>query len=136
MSTAMQIIEKANREGKGIVIIVSGAEKMGTRIPIRVRFKNSQKNGAVQETDSHGEELTLELSLHNGTDKFARICGAENTKVRVSEFLFTDSVKEGMKAYAFLSAHVFTSLDEVENPQTNGIPFIPEAHGDHHGNEW
>lgn len=135
MSTAMQIIERANREKKGVVIIVSGKE-MARRIPICVRFKSNQKKGVIQETSHHEEELTLELDMRNGGNKVAFVCDKNRTKVRVSEFLITDSVKDGAPAYAFLSAHVFTSLDELESPQTEGIPCIPMIQENHYGNEW
>lgn len=135
MSTAIQIIERANRENKGVVIIVSGKE-MERRIPICVRFKSNHKNGVVQETSHHAEELTLELDLRGGINKVAYVCDKNRTKVKVSEFLITDSVKDGAPAYAFLSAHVFTSLDELENPKTDGIPFIPTIQENHYGNEW
>ena len=135
MSTAMQIIERANRENKGIVIIISGRE-MERRIPICVRFKSNYKKGIAQETYHHAEELTLELDLRNGANKLAYVCDKNRTKVRVSEFLITDSVRDGAPAYAFLSAHVFTSLDELESPQTEGIPCIPTIQENHFGNEW
>ena len=101
MSTGMQIIERANREGKGIVIIISAAKKMGTRIPICVRIKNNN-NSVVQETSHHDEELTLELSPHIGTNKVAYVCDKNRTKVRVSEFLITECVKKDVPVYAFL----------------------------------
>lgn len=136
MSAAMELIERANREKKGIVIIVSGARNMGTRIPICVRFKTNRQDGIVQETSHHDEELTLELDLRHGTNKTAYVCDKNHTKVRVSEFLITDSVRQDSPSYAFISAHVFTSLDELDYQHTDKIPLIPEVENSHHMSEW
>ena len=136
MSAAMEIIKRANQENKGIVIIVSGKE-MERRIPICVRIKNGTNN-TIQETSHHNEELTLELDLNNGSRKVAYVCDKKHTKVKVSEFLFKDSVRTGKPSYSFLSAHVFMSLDEIEtNPTISDvIPLIPEVEKNHFMSEW
>ncbi len=136
MSTAMEIIKRANRENRGIVIILSGAKEMGTRIPICVRVKANNRNGSIQETSHHGEKLTLEVDLRNSNNKVAYVCDENHTKVKVSEFLFTDSVKEGLPVYAYISAHVFTSFDELNITRAEPIPLIPEVKNAHYMSEW
>ena len=129
MSTAMEIIERANREKKGIAIIISGSPEMGTRIPICVKMKN-------QETSHHNEEITLEVDLSNYMNKVAYVCDEKRTKVKVSQFMYTDSVRRDAPAYAFLSAHVFVSYDEVAVQKMEEVPLIPELKDYHYVSEW
>ena len=138
MSTAMEIIERANRENRGIVIILSGKE-MERRIPIRVCYKSRDKNGILQEQEStsHGEVLTLDIDLSGGINgKVAYVCDKKRTKVKLSEFLITDSVKKGKPVYAFLSAHIFRSIDELDISMREEIPFIPKVENPHYMSEW
>ena len=136
MSAAMEIIKRANREKRGIVIILSAAKEMGTRIPICVRLKSNNGDGSIQETSHHGEKLTLEVDLRNSNNKVAYVCDESHTKVKVAEFLYTDSVKRGSPVYAFISAHVFTSFDELNITKTEQIPLIPEVKNAHYMSEW
>lgn len=136
MSTAMELIKRANREEKGITIVVSASKEMGSRIPIRVRYKSTHKK-EIQETAHHGEELTLDVDLSGGINrKVAYVCDQNRTKVKVAEFLFTDSVKDGQPAYAFLSVHVYTSIDELEFPEKEKVQFAAKTEQHHYMSEW
>lgn len=138
MSTAMEIIKKAKREKKGVVILVSGEEMGETRIPIILKYKDP-KTGEWKETDSYPgreAELTLEVDTSNPVKKVGRVCNKERTKVRVHEVYTTGSYKEGKPAYAFMSAHVIDCFNDFLNHGNQQVTIKPEVQNPHAGAEW
>lgn len=133
MSTAMESIEKAIRNKKGILIVISAARTMEHWLPIRVKFVDNVGNEILQPTAHHDEELTLEVNMKQ---HIAYVCNRERTRVRVTSLVDTSSVSDGLPAYAFISKHVVSSLyDEMDFMlDENGVVHKEEANP--FTNEW
>lgn len=138
MSTAMQIIKKANRENKGIEVIISGSKTMNDRPPILFKYRTFFQNGVLQKTAHHGEEVVIEADLRDTINKVAYVeYKGQRIKVSLEHVGVTDSVMSDKPAYAFLSKHIYSLVDENGIPKTLGArPTVIYSDENIHGNEW
>ncbi len=102
MSTAMQVIEKAIREKKGVRIFLSNHKTMDGVIPVCLHFAGNRFR--IKETSRHdGNELQLEVDYRHGPIKVAWPCGSPEMKVQIEGIYEVDNLwNHHFAVYAFL----------------------------------
>lgn len=137
MSTAMQVIEKAIREKKGVRIFLSNHKTMEGVIPVCLHFAGNRFR--IKDTSRHdGNELQLEVDYRNGPIKVAWPCGSPEKKVQIEGIYEVDNLwSHHFAVYAFLFDGTVSCWSNSEVVEVTEKPHkVPKAKSQHIMAEW